>query len=601
MRRTVMLGVVLACLMSLLLPAAQEQPDLSQGIQVLSMLASPYGANTYLIKDQMERMGWDVTFTGIRTSVPACSRLCSTFFVDQIVEEIETATDYDVLVVMPTPGTFTRKPNPVGDLRDSEVAINLVQEAFDAGLTLYTGCSGILMFGDAGCLDGATVIAHRNRAANCRSYGADCTIGSASTPPMIDGQLVTATNQRVWPIEIASAIARSLDGQAPIQPSIDSITTSDLALTAEAIESDDPTVVAWTLGTTLSDLGRDICIVPDGSVLVGMTYSSTGREDILVVKRTSTGDIAWAKAIGGPGRDFAEAVCASPDGGIYVAGYTTSAGNGMEDVLVLKISAAGDLSWTTTLGGADYDAAFDICSASNGGAVLCGLTYSSGAGLSDLYVAKVSSEGAVAWQRTHGGAGIERGQSIEALVDGSYIVAGGTSSFGAGNVDMYVVRLTSTGQETWSKAYGRATYDIANSIIAVSDGGFLLTGHGDREGSELSALTVVRIDDEGTELWTSRFGSGRDLDYGMDAVELNDGGFAIAAVTNEPDPGENDVWLQLIAEDGKSLAQVTFGGSESDWTSGVCLSPDGTLLVAGQTASYGKGSYDALLLELTLP
>jgi hypothetical protein len=601
MRRTVMLGVVLACLMSLLLMATQEQPDLSQGIQVLSMLASPYGANTYLIKDQMERMGWDVTFAGIQTSVPACSRLCSTFFVDQIVEEIETATDYDVLVVMPTPGTFNRKPNPVGDLRESEAAVDLVQEAFNGGLALYTGCSGILLFGDAGCLDGATVIAHRNRAANCRSYGADCTIGSASTPPMIDSQLVTATNQRVWPLEIAAAIARSLDGQAPIAPSIDSITASDLVLAAETIATDDPDVTAWTLGTALSDLGRDICIVPDGSVLVGMTYSPTDREDILVIKRTSTGDIAWARAIGGPGRDFAEAVCASPDGGIYVAGYTTSAGNGMEDVLVLKLSASGDFSWATTLGGADYDAALDICSASNGGAVLCGLTNSSGAGLSDLYVAKVSNEGAVAWQRTHGGANIERGHSIEALADGGYIVAGGTSSFGAGNVDMYAVRLTSTGQEVWSKAYGRATYDIANSVIAVSDGGFLLTGHGDQEGSELSALTVVRIDNEGAELWTSRFGSGRDLDYGMDAVELDDGGFAIAAVTNEPDPGENDAWLHLLSEDGKSSYQVTFGGSESDWTSRVCLSPDGTVLVVGQTASYGKGSYDALLLELTLP
>lgn len=601
MRKTIVLGVVLTCLITSLLLAAQERPDLSQGIHVLSMLADPYGANTYLIKDQFERLGWDVTFTGIGTSVTACSRLCSTFFVDQTVEEIEAATDYDVLVVMPTPGTFTRKPNPVGDLRESEMAINLVQEAFSAGLTLYTGCSGILMFGDAGCLDGATVIAHRNRAANCRSYGADCTIGSASIPPMIDGQLVTATNQRVWPIEIAAAIARSLDGQAPITPSIGTITASDLALAAQAIESDDADIAAWTLGTALSDLGRDICTVPDGSVLVGMTYSPTGREDILVVKRTSTGDIAWAKTIGGPGRDFAEAVCASPDGGVYVAGYTTSAGNGMEDVLVLRLSAAGDLSWATTLGGADYDAAFDICSASSGGAVLCGLTYSSGAGLSDLYVAKVSDEGSISWQRTHGGANIERGHSIEALADGGYIVAGGTSSIGVGNLDMYVVRLTSTGQEVWSKAYGRATYDIANSVIAVSDGGFLLTGHGDKEGSDLSALTVVRMDDEGNELWTSRFGSGRDLDYGMDAVELDTGEFAIAGVTNEPDPGENDVWLQLLTEDGKSSRQITFGGSESEWSGGVCLGPDRTLLVAGQTASYGQGSYDALLLELTLP
>ncbi len=601
MRANVVLGVLAICLaLSLSLPA-QRVADLSPGVQVLAMLADPYGANTYLIKDQLERMGWDVTFAGIRTTVPACSRLCSTYFVDTTIDEIDSALDYDVLVVMPTPGTFTRKPNPVGDLRDSEKAVNLVKEAFDNGLTLYTGCSGILLFGDAGCLDGASVIAHRNRAANCRSYGADCTIGSASTAPMIDGSLVTATNQRVWPIEIAAAIGRSLDLQAPCVKSIDSIAEHELAWDLLPVETEDAGLSAWTMGSALADVGRDICGVPGGSVLVGMTYSQARREDALVIKRAVNGDIVWAIAIGGPGRDFAEAVCASPDGGVFVAGYTTSAGNGMEDALVLKIDPAGNLVWAATLGGADYDAAFDICPSKSGGAVICGLTYSSGAGLSDLYVAKLSDEGATAWQRVIGGEAIERGQSIQAVSDGGYVVAGGTSSMGAGNVDMYLVRLSSIGQEIWSKTFGRDTYDIAYAVTALKDGGFLLTGHGDKEGSELSALTVVRIDSDGNELWTSRFGSGRDLDYGMDAVELESGGFAIAAVTNEPEPGENDVWLHVLNEAGKSTWQTTFSGCESEWSSGMCLSASGTLLVAGQTASFGSGSYDALILEVTLP
>lgn len=601
MRRGVVLGTTMVCLITLFVLVGEGSPDLSQGVQVLSMLADPYGANTYLIKDQFERLGWDVTFTGINRSVRACSTLCSTFFADLVVEDIETSTDYDVLVVMPTPGTFRRKPNPVGDLRDSELAVNLVQEAFAGGLTLYAGCSGILLFGDAGCLEGANVLSHRNRAVDCRSFDANCTLGSASTPPMIDGQLVTATNQRVWPIEIAAAIARSLDLQYPSEPSLDSIVARDLRMTAAPVESPEADIRAWTLGTTLADLGRDVCAVADGSILVGMTYSSDGREDILIVRRDSAGDIVWAKAIGGPGRDFAEAVCESPDGWIYATGYTTSAGNGLEDALILKLTADGELEWVTTVGGADYDAAFDICPAGGDGAVICGLTYSSGAGLSDLYVVKVSAEGTISWQRTFGGEKIERGESIQPLADGGYVVGGGTSSIGAGNLDMYVVRLNSTGREIWANAYGRATYDIANSVIALQDGGFLITGHGDKEGSEVMALTVVRIDDEGNENWTSRFGSGRDFDYGLDAVELDAGGYLIAGVTNEPDPGENDIWLHIINETGNSTKQYTFGGIESEWPGGLYLDSRGIVILAGQTASYGQGGHDALILELTLP
>lgn len=601
MRKIAVFGIVLVCSIVSILTSAQATPDLSQGVQVLAMLADPYGANTYLLKDQFERMGWEITFTGIQSSVAACSSLCSRFVVDQTIDQIATAVDYDVLVVMPTPGTFNPKPNPVGDLRESDRAIALVEEAFSEGLTLYTGCSGIVLFGDAGCLDGASVISHATRMSDCRAYGAQCTMGSSGTAPMVDGQLVTATNQRVWPLEIAAAIARSLDSQSPVDSSLESIIAADLAITSEPIVSEDAAIEAWTMGTPLSDVGRDVCAVADGSVVVGMTYSPTQREQVLVIKRTSAGEIAWAKAIGGPGRDFAEAVCADSDGNVYIAGYTTSAGNGMEDALVLKMSGQGDVLWAATVGGAEYDAAFDICPGNHGGVVLCGLTYSSGAGLSDLYVAQLAEDGSIAWEKTYGGVMIERGQSIQPVADGGYIVCGGTSSMGAGNVDMYLVRLSSTGDELWSKAFGRATYDLANAVLALRDGGFLLIGHGDKEGSEVSALTIVRTDSAGRQSWTSRLGQSREFDYGLAAVELDSGEYLIAGVTNDPSPGKNDVWLNLLADNGRSTQQYTFGGFGSEWPGGICFGPDGTLLIAGQTASFGSGSYDAFLLEFTLP
>jgi len=321
---------------------------------------------------------------------------------------------------------------------------------------------------------------------------------------------------------------------------------------------------------------------------------------MLVAKIGNSGDLLWARAYGGAGRDVGEAVCEAPDGGVYVAGYTTSCGNGEEDVLVLRIDCDGNLLWTATAGGAKYDAGFDVCPASGGGVVVSGLTYSSGNGLSDVCVVKFSGEGGVSWQRTHGGSGIERGHSI-CQAPGGYVVAGGTSSLGAGNVDMYVIRLDGTGQEVWSRAYGRSAYDVASSVIPLRDGGFLVTGHGDKEGSEVMALTVVRVDENGDELWTSRFGSSRDYDYGLDAVELATGGFLIAAVTNEPDPGENDIWLHLLDDHGASLSQHVLGGNQSEWSGGIDLGSDGTAWVVGQTASYGQGSHDVLCVELSLP
>ncbi len=598
MRRRWGLAVLACC--ALICVSAHAAPDLTDGVQVLAMLANPYGANTYLLKNQFELLGWEVTFVGTARSVPACSPLCSTLFADLSVEQVEDISAYDVLVVMPTPGTFQRKPNPVGDLRDNEIAVALVAEAYEFGLTLYTGCSGILLFGDAGLLEGANVIAHPNRMTNCTGYGASCTRGSQTVPPMIDGQLVTSTSQRFWPREIAAAISRALDANRTFEPALDSITAIDIEPTVEAIDSEGEEIDAWAVGEGLADVGRDIQLDNDNTVVVGMRYSADRREDVLVLKRDASGQIVWAKAIGGPGRDIGEGVCVGADGAIYVAGFTTSAGHGAEDVLVLKLSSSGELLWTSTFGGAEYDAAFDICPTRSGGAAVCGLTYSSGEGLSDLYVLKIGPEGQAVWAKTYGGARVDRGDSILPLADGGYIVGGGTSSFGKGNVDMHIVRLDSTGREIWAAAYGRNVYDTASSVIPVRGGGFLVTGHGDYEGADLMALTVVRIDDDGNEIWTSRFGSRRHYNYGLDAVQLKNGDFLIAGVTNHPEQGMNDIWLHVLDPHGKSIRDYRFGGKATEWPGGLCLTEDGRAFVVGTTGSFGSGSYDILLLDMSL-
>ena len=77
-----MLGIVLTCLITSVLLADQDYPDLSQGVQVLSMLANPYGANTYLIKDLNMQVppysqvvvcvGWK-EWSGVSSKIKECS------------------------------------------------------------------------------------------------------------------------------------------------------------------------------------------------------------------------------------------------------------------------------------------------------------------------------------------------------------------------------------------------------------------------------------------------------------------------------------------------------------------------------------------------
>jgi hypothetical protein len=93
-----------------------------------------------------------------------------------------------------------------------------------------------------------------------------------------------------------------------------------------------------------------------------------------------------------------------------------------------------------------------------------------------MYVVKLDSSGNVVWTKTIGGSNWDYLWSIIQSGDGGYVVAGWTLSFGAGGADMYVVKLDSSGNVQWTKTIGGGGPDVANSIIQSSDGGYVVAG-----------------------------------------------------------------------------------------------------------------------------
>ena len=63
------------------------------------------------------------------------------------------------------------------------------------------------------------------------------------------------------------------------------------------------------------------------------------------------------------------------------------------------------------------------------------------------------------WQKTYGGPGIDEAWDVQQTADGGYIVAGVLSPLGAGNGDLWVLKLDSEGKVVWEKAFGGAEYD----------------------------------------------------------------------------------------------------------------------------------------------
>ena len=81
------------------------------------------------------------------------------------------------------------------------------------------------------------------------------------------------------------------------------------------------------------------------------------------------------------------------------------------------------------------------------------------------------------WTQTYGGTNNDHGISVVATGDGGYAIIGGTSSFGAGDYDVWLLKTDANGNLQWNQTYGGTNQDEGYSLVQTGDGGYAITGH----------------------------------------------------------------------------------------------------------------------------
>jgi hypothetical protein len=248
------------------------------------------------------------------------------------------------------------------------------------------------------------------------------------------------------------------------------------------------------------DIPRSIRQTSGGGYIVAGFSGFFGMPDSTwVIKFNSAGGVEWSRSFGG-WYDVASSefpVRQTSDAGYIIGGTTDSYGAGSSDFLVLKLNSAGDLEWAKTYGGTSYESLYEIQQTSDSGYIITGWTRSYGAGDLDFLVLKLNSAGDLEWAKTYGGADADSPENIEQTSDGGYIVAGNTSSFGAGSSDVLIIKLSSAGDLEWAKTHGGSDLDYARSVQQTSDNGYIIGGNTRYGSSDYFDLLVCKLEYDG--------------------------------------------------------------------------------------------------------
>ena len=204
-----------------------------------------------------------------------------------------------------------------------------------------------------------------------------------------------------------------------------------------------------------------------------------------------SGQIGWTKTYGGGDWDWGYSIQQTLDGGYIVAGETQSFGVGWTDVYLIKTDANGDVIWTKTYGGSGGDCGNSVQQTSDGGYIIVGgITYFD----CDVYLIKTDANGDVEWTKTYGGSGEDCGNSVQQTSDGGYIIVGKTTSFGAGASDVYLIKTDANGNAEWTKTYGGGGEDCGNSVQQTSDGGYIIVGGTTSFGAGGGDVYLIKTD-----------------------------------------------------------------------------------------------------------
>lgn len=205
-------------------------------------------------------------------------------------------------------------------------------------------------------------------------------------------------------------------------------------------------------------------------------------------------------------------------------------------------------------------------------------------------------DGKLLKQKFIGGAGTDVIDIIRPMADGTYVLAGETTSPIGKSYNGWLLKVDKDFNILWNKTFGGFGYERFNEMIPTQDGGFLAMGrtigkHGQYKG------WAIKVDKDGNQVWEKVINDKIYASTVRSMVATKDGGFVFAGFTHtkESKDTSRSAWIGKISATGKLLWDKELGGDYEDVAYDMTQLNDGNFAAAGRTMVNGK-HFDAWVI-----
>ncbi len=286
-----------------------------------------------------------------------------------------------------------------------------------------------------------------------------------------------------------------------------------------------------------------------------------------------------------------------------------SQNDGREDIFLLELNLLGDLVNQTHFGGNFADIPTDLSQTANGDLLISAQSQSNSGffdvnkGQTDMWVFRVNTSGELLWKKNYGGSEEDYSARVAELPNGEILLLGHSSSYDGdvgvnyGDFDISLFKLSSAGAVVWERNYGGLLNDFGVDLLVddasqVYVAGSTLSNSIDiGKNAGFSDAWLLKINPlNGTLLWEETHGGMESDEASCLSFDENQNVYLMGTTVatsfmEETSNGFRNVWLARVNAPQSIEHLGLFGGNGSESVQAFSIETDGSVLFLGSSTS----------------